>query len=342
MNFSHSLVKMKENGTEFIESKLKSTPIAMVAPELKQNAEADTEISKTCAVLGCDDSKNLNSDEFFRFPEDPHFREIWTNLTGRNNWMSTDYSYICIQHFSVDCFTCDADNQMVLVDKAVPSLKLPKHVLEVEYIEEDTLDNEDEDYDMDGDTDYDGDNEAESHRHVNGDPHVTSSKPKQKVDNIELLKLFTEVQMMQRQAVGLKDKLRYNMKIHNRQGRFLNRLNQIIEMKKDVLSQKRKKKARILLSLQDKIKDDTNGLVMAMPSRHTDDLKNFALSIYKYSPQAYIYLRNTLRTLLPSTEVMDNWLSAGFQPKNVISSSNLIKVSTEQTDSELSCKIALR
>lgn len=67
----------------------------------------------------------------FRFPEDPSYRQLWTNLTGRNNWTPTDYSYMCIQHFSVDSFQIDANNQMVLVDKAVPSLKLPKHVLEV-------------------------------------------------------------------------------------------------------------------------------------------------------------------------------------------------------------------
>lgn len=38
----------------------------MVAPELKQNADADTEITKTCAVLGCDESKNSGSELFFR------------------------------------------------------------------------------------------------------------------------------------------------------------------------------------------------------------------------------------------------------------------------------------
>lgn len=38
----------------------------MVAPELKQNADADTEITKTCAVLGCEDSKNLDAELFFR------------------------------------------------------------------------------------------------------------------------------------------------------------------------------------------------------------------------------------------------------------------------------------
>lgn len=38
----------------------------MVAPELKHNAD-NTEITKTCAVLACDDSKNLSSDEFFRY-----------------------------------------------------------------------------------------------------------------------------------------------------------------------------------------------------------------------------------------------------------------------------------
>lgn len=39
---------------------------AMVAPELKHNAD-NTEITKTCAVLACDDSKNLSSDEFFGY-----------------------------------------------------------------------------------------------------------------------------------------------------------------------------------------------------------------------------------------------------------------------------------
>lgn len=37
----------------------------MVAPELKQNTD-DTEITKTCAVLGCEDSKNLEPEMFFR------------------------------------------------------------------------------------------------------------------------------------------------------------------------------------------------------------------------------------------------------------------------------------
>ncbi|KAI5637628.1 THAP domain-containing protein [Phthorimaea operculella] len=189
---------MKENGTEFNDRPMKSTPIAMVAPELKQNAEADTEIKQTCAVLGCDDFKSLSSEEFFRFPEDPRLREIWTNLTGRSNWTPTDYSLICIQHFSVDCFMCNADDEMVLIDKAVPSLKLPKHVLEVEYIEEETLDNDyEEDYEMDGDTDYEGDDEAKPT--MNGHSHQITTK-RSPEDNAKVLKLFTEVQMMQRQV----------------------------------------------------------------------------------------------------------------------------------------------
>lgn len=38
----------------------------MVAPELKQNSDADTGITKTCAVLGCEDFKNLEPESFFR------------------------------------------------------------------------------------------------------------------------------------------------------------------------------------------------------------------------------------------------------------------------------------
>lgn len=39
----------------------------MVAPEVKQNAEANTEITKACAVLGCEDSKNMTDESFFRY-----------------------------------------------------------------------------------------------------------------------------------------------------------------------------------------------------------------------------------------------------------------------------------
>lgn len=322
---------MKENATDHGDSKAKSTPIAMVAPELKQNADADTEITKTCAVLGCEDFKNLDAESFFRFPEDSSLRQIWTDLTGRNNWTPTDFSYICMQHFSIDCFKCDEDDQMVLVDKAVPSLKLPRHVLEVEYIDEETLDNEEDDDYMTTDEEEDKANNMSLDLNI----------PQSELDSIELLKLFSEVQRLQRQAVGLKDKLKYNMKVHNRQNRFLKRIKEIIEMKKKVLNQKRKKKCRILLSLQDKIKEDTTGLVLAMPMRQTEDMKNFALSIYKYSPQAYIYIRNTLRTMLPSTEILDSWITAGYQPRNVLANSNLIKVVAEQTETQLSCKVMI-
>ncbi|CAB3254397.1 unnamed protein product [Arctia plantaginis] len=331
MNTSSQGYKIKENATDHSDGgKVKSTPIAMVAPELKQNPDANTGITKTCAVLGCEDFKNLEPESFFRFPEDSGLRQIWTDLTGRNNWTPTDYSYICLQHFSVDCFKVNEDDEMVLVDKAIPSLKLPRHVLEVEYIDEETLDNEEYDENMTTDED-------EEKQTAPPDIHV----PKKELDNIELLKLFSEVQRLQRQAVALKEKLKYNMKVHNRQNRFLKRIKEIIEMKKKILNQKRKKKCRILLSLQDKIKEDTSGLVLAMPMRQTDDLKNFALSIYKYSPQAYIYIRNTLRTILPSTEVLDSWITAGYQPRNVISNSNLIKVVAEQTETQLSCKVMI-
>lgn len=186
------------------------------------------------------------------------------------------------------------------------------------------------------------DTDEEEEKPVNGAHIEVNNLPSNKEhENIELLKLFTEVQRMQRQCVGLRDKLKCNMRVHNRQNRFLLRIKEIIERKKKVLSQKRKKKCRILLSLQDKIKEDTSGLVLAMPMRQTEDLKNFALSIYKYSPQAYIYIRNTLRTLLPSTEVLDTWLNAGYQPKNVLSNNSLIKVVAEQTETQLSCKVLL-
>ncbi|XP_047508742.1 uncharacterized protein LOC125052162 isoform X1 [Pieris napi] len=371
MSFTQGLAKIKEN-----DDKHKTTPIAKVAPELKQNNDVDTQISKTCAVLGCEESKNFNADSFFPFPEDEHLRQIWTDLTGRNNWTPTDYSYICVQHFSVDCFECDSNNAVVLINKAVPSLKLPKHVLEVEYIEEDSLDNEAEeedylenDYEMDVDdsafersgtndttvqksNDYskeisitNGPTHSNSNSNVDIKEHSEMEKPfsdMQIKQNVKVLKLFTEVQRMQRESIETKNKYKYALRSYKRQTRFLTRLREVIEMKKKILEQKKKKKSRILLSLQDKIKEDTSGLVLAMPTRHTDDLKNFALSIYKYSPQAYIYIRNALRTLLPGIETLDSWMNSGYEPRNVLTNSNLIKITTDLNETEMNCKITLR
>lgn len=160
--------------------------------------------------------------------------------------------------------------------------------------------------------------------------------------NVQLLKLFTEVQRMQCASIELGNKYKSSMRTYKRQTRFLSRLREVIDMKRKILDQKRKKKSRILLSLQDKMKEDTSGLVLAMPTRHTDDLKNFALSIYRYSPQAYIYIRNTLRTLLPGIETLDSWINSGYEPKNVLTNSNLIKLTTDLNDTEMNCKISLR
>lgn len=338
--------KMKDSFIEQNDIKSKSTPIAMVAPELKQNTDVSTEITKTCAVLGCEDYKNLEAESFFRFPEDESLRQIWTDLTGRNNWTPTDYSYICMYHFSIDCFMCDDKNEMILVDKAIPSLKLPRHVLEIEYIDEETfgVESSEDDY-------MDTESEEDKIRPVNGTHNNIKILPPNKTmhnnvinkerNNIELLKLFTEVQRMQRQVILMKEKLKSNIRAHNKQNRFLVRIREIIEKKKKVLNQKRKKKCRILLSLQDKIREDTSGLVLAMPMKQTEDLKNFALSIYKYSPQAYIYIRNTLRTMLPSTDVLETWITAGYQPRNMIANNSLIKVIAEQTETQLSCKVMI-
>lgn len=333
MNFN----KVKENGTDHG----KATPIAMVAPEVKQSSD-DTEITKTCAVLGCDDYKSLESHNFFGFPEEESLRQIWADLTGRHDWTPTDYSYICINHFSMDSFDCNEQGNLILVSKAIPSAKLPGHVLEGEYIDEETLENDvlenGEDYEMDSEYEELEEDELDEPPPVKRNEPQASNK---QLDNVELLKLFTEVQQLQRQTVGVKEKLRGNMKLHNQQAKYLERLKHAIEVKQKLINQKKKKKSRILLSIQDKIKEDSNGLVLAMPLRHSNDLKNFALSIYKYSPQAYIYARNTLRTMLPSTDVLESWLKSGYHPKNIMTNNNLVKVTAEQTETELSCKVTI-
>ncbi|GBP52097.1 THAP domain-containing protein 2 [Eumeta japonica] len=339
--------EMKISTVYLSENRPKQTPIAKVAPELKQHREQNDstsyEISKACAVLGCEESKNLDSDSFFRFPEDSKHRQIWTELTGRSNWTPTDFSYICALHFSDDAFVLGEDSKMYLSNNAIPCLKLPGHVLEVEYIDEETLENE---------TTYINNHNVQmehskttNKNHDQIDDYIFGSSETNKNQttevNVELLKLFTEVQKIQRQAVGLQDKLIYNTKIYNQQKRSLKRLKEVIELKEKLLKQKNKRKCSVNYATIEKIKDDSNGLILAMPTRYTDDIKDFALSIYKYSPQAYIYVRNALRTALPSTEILNNWINSGYVPKNMMANRSLVKVLQEQTETELTCKICL-
>lgn len=217
----------------------------------------------------------------------------------------------------------------------------------MEYIEDETFDNEEdhisEDYEM-NDEIKDKSHELEHNFKIitNGNAVKDEFVSKTTGDNLQVLKLFSEVQNMQKQAVSLKEKLRCSIKVYNRQNRLLMRLKEVMEIKKNMLKQKQRKRSRILLTLQDKIKEDSNGLVLAMPTRHTDDLKNIALSIYKYSPQAYIYVRNALRTLLPSTDVLDGWVTSGYEPRNVLTRNHSVKLATEISETELSTKILLQ
>lgn len=217
---------------------------------------------------------------------------------------------------------------------------------QVEYIDDAFESDEEYLQDSEGDTeDYD---HYENHYQNNyyqkklSKEIQTEEKASPPIDHAANLILFTEVQSLQHQLIEAKQRLRKNVKIHNQQNRYLKRLKNTIEIKQKLATAKAKKKNRILLSIQDKIREDTTGLVMAMPTKHTEDLKDFALSIYKHSPQAYVYARNTLRTLLPSTTVLESWLVGGYHPQSLMSSGSTVKLVTEQSSSELSCKVSIQ
>lgn len=285
---------------------------------------AKSPINKECSVIGCEESKSMEPELLFKFPEDPDIRQVWISLTGRSNWMPTEDSYICVVHFSVDSFTCNDNDEMVLYSTAIPSLRLPSHVLEIEYIE---------------DSDSESDDSSVVPPQMNGD--ISYINHRKNEGKVELLKLFTKVQRLQREATNLKDRLKYNKRHYVRQKKYLQRLKEIITNKELLLKHKRKKLLNIDIPLLETIQDERDDLILSMPTKYTDDLKNFALSIYKYSPQSYVYIRNTLRTMLPSSNVLEGWIKAGYQPRNVMSNSGLVKVVTEQTESELICKVCL-
>lgn len=199
----------------------------------------------------------------------------------------------------------------------------------------------DDDHDYD-DHDYD-DHEYDNYEyddHEDDDTDMYQEDGSVEEDTA-LLNLFTEVQKMQQEAVDLNKKINVYKKNYKIKKEKLQRLKEIVAIKETLLKQINKKKLDDQLPLLEQIQEERDDLVLAMPTKHTDDLKNFALSVYKYSPQAYIYIRNILRTMLPSSSVLEEWIHSGYQPRNVMSNCNLIKVVSEQTESELSCKICL-
>ena len=62
-----------------------------------------------CVAAGCSNSSS-SSTTLFKFPKDPQQRLGWERqvLRTRAHWKATDYSFLCSEHFTDDCFEAES------------------------------------------------------------------------------------------------------------------------------------------------------------------------------------------------------------------------------------------
>ncbi|CAH0596845.1 unnamed protein product [Chrysodeixis includens] len=82
-----------------------------------------------CTIRLCSNKSQSNTFKengvtFHRYPKDPDIKSQWVAATRRFNWNPSQYSLVCSQHFTEDCFI-NLKNRRRLLASAVPTLYLP-------------------------------------------------------------------------------------------------------------------------------------------------------------------------------------------------------------------------
>ena len=52
-----------------------------------------------CVAVGCSNRKNRERVSFYRFPTENERRQRWIAAVKRDNWLPTEHSRLCSQHF---------------------------------------------------------------------------------------------------------------------------------------------------------------------------------------------------------------------------------------------------
>lgn len=300
---------------------------------------------KVCAILGCVESQTWPDTEFYAFPKDEKYRKLWSELTGRVNWLPDTNSVVCGSHFSMDSHVWEETGgvrvAVRLAHDAVPSFNLPPQVMEVQFVEDVDFDNVPVETFSTKQTDTDYIPTVVPRKK---DPIKKTKEPKKKIEGVDKVRLFQTVQRYQNKLIEQYKNLRELNRSIKSQAKQIEHLNRQLKEKKEEHEEKKAK----LNKMQEEWDNETNAvkndneLILMMPSRYSEDMKNLALSIHNYSPEAYIYLRNTLRTVLPATDLLRKWTDSGFRPKTKITSSDAIKLVTESSESEFTCNITIQ
>ncbi|XP_047517496.1 epidermal growth factor receptor substrate 15 homolog isoform X3 [Pieris napi] len=75
-----------------------------------------------CSIIGCKSYSERKEPNitFHRFPNEPYFKNKWTECTGRLNWHPTQNARICSRHFGINCFQ-KKKSKMFLQPRAIPT-----------------------------------------------------------------------------------------------------------------------------------------------------------------------------------------------------------------------------
>lgn len=68
-------------------------------------------------------NKDMNNCIFCRFPKNKQLRLQWAKFVKKSNWIPTDYSVLCSDHFSIDSFDQTSATK-VLWPTAIPTIEV--------------------------------------------------------------------------------------------------------------------------------------------------------------------------------------------------------------------------
>ena len=76
---------------------------------VKRKTELESRMVKRCVAAGC---SNTNADgvSLFKFPKDEKLHALWIKQVSRfrAEWTCTEYSVLCSEHFSDECFEVES------------------------------------------------------------------------------------------------------------------------------------------------------------------------------------------------------------------------------------------
>lgn len=270
---------------------------------------------KSCAAFGCtnESDRPLEGDKrisFHLFPRDPQTRHLWIAATKRKDFNPGSHACLCSEHFEENCFVPGLKRRKLFPNAAPTIFKsLPDYYQppgkqrKSSAIEKRII--------------------AEISAPSNEDPctsttHEAAATYQSAITGIDETDILRRrIEQLERTVSTLKKKLqksRRRTKVRSMQKR---RLAQKVEKFTDLIAVLRQQKdvsQKTLIDLRNRFDDESalklmNELLQPglRPQKYSDEVREFASSLFFRSPSAYHLVRKLLQ--LPSPSTIRSWLS---------------------------------